>query len=184
LLENNQSYLVYIEYKEAIGDGHLVANIDVYGKPQTLTRIDCYYSDFDFGSKAHRQIITTVGEDAQTDCCLNICNTVQPGEEVSVTFRVSILKDTSIWYDNFVYEPYRQGKDRPNEDYPIPINVVTGDITITSQKGIDSSNLVYHLGNNYLTKWDYIENGIIHKYTNKIDSYNGEEITTEYLQDI
>lgn len=177
LIKNNQSYLLVMEIAEVSGtDNHikLIGTAD-----QFSTTLDYWYRELSPNTIKAR-IITSKNADNYYSYCMSLTQVYYAGSSGSIKFRLSILEDISTDIDNFVYNPYIGGKNRPNEDYPVPINVITGDITITSQKESDSSNLVYHLENNYLTKWDYIENGIIHKYTNKIDSYNDEEITTEY----
>lgn len=54
------------------------------------------------------------------------------GEKGSITFRISLLEDTSILPDNFVYEPYTGGQASPNPSYPQPISVVENSIDVVS----------------------------------------------------
>lgn len=177
LIKNNQSYLLVMEIAEVSGTNNHIQLIST--GDQFATTVDYWYQELS-SNTIKTKIITSKNANDYYSYCMSLTQSYYAGASGSIKFRLSILEDISTDIENFVYNPYIGGKNRPNEDYPVPINVITGDITITSQRENDSSNLVYRLGNNYLTKWDYIENGIIHKYTNKIDSYNGEEITTEY----
>ena len=47
----------------------------------------------------------------------------QAGEGGRIKIRLSILADTTITSDTFVYEPYVGGTPSPNPDYPQPIEV-------------------------------------------------------------
>lgn len=54
------------------------------------------------------------------------------GDNVSVTFRVSVIEDTSVTADTFIYEPFTNGAS-PNPNYPQKIEVIKDnfDIKIT-----------------------------------------------------
>ena len=47
------------------------------------------------------------------------------GKNASITYRISVLEDTSISKENFVYEPYGV---MPSPDYPSEIRSVSGDV--------------------------------------------------------
>lgn len=55
---------------------------------------------------------------------------LSPGNSGSVTFRISLLADTSITPGTFVYQPYTGGVPAPNPDYPQEIQTVTGEQTV------------------------------------------------------
>lgn len=83
------------------------------------------------------------------------------------------------------YEPYVGGSSSPSESYPQPIYVMTGESTVTY--GSETFNL--DLGDIELAKIstakDYIyqDEAIwkVHKEIGKIESYDGETITTAYI---
>lgn len=177
LIEDFTNYSLVTEIANVSGTGAINVNNATISRFSTFCDYD--FSELESGDKKIK-IITSKENKSSIDKLLATYVSFGVGKKGSIKFRLSIIKDLTVTPETFEYSPFIGGRDIPNPDYPVPINVITGDITITSQKGSNSSNLVYHLGNNYLTKWDYIENGIIHKYTNKIDSYNGEEITTDY----
>lgn len=66
--------------------------------------------------------------------------TYHKGDEGSITFRLSLLEDTSIAPETFVYEEYTGGEPSPNLDYPQDIEVIeSGDYNI------------YSCGNNFIS---------------------------------
>ena len=56
---------------------------------------------------------------------------ISAGVNQTVTFRISVLANTSVTPETFVYQPYTGGIPSPNPDYPQPIQVVTGEQTIS-----------------------------------------------------
>ena len=83
------------------------------------------------------------------------------------------------------YEPYVGGQPSPSVYYPQPITVMSGESTVT----VNSDTYTLDLGDITLAKvnttMDYIysEGSLwkVHKAIGKIDSYNGETITTDYV---
>lgn len=57
---------------------------------------------------------------------------IAPSDNVSITYRVSVLEDTTVAEDNFVYEEFTGGQPSPNPDYPQNISVLTGNLKLTS----------------------------------------------------
>lgn len=47
------------------------------------------------------------------------------GTSGSITFRLSVLEDTSVTADTFVYEKFTGGQSSPSPDYPSPIESIT-----------------------------------------------------------
>lgn len=98
------------------------------------------------------------------------------GQSGSVTVRISVLADTSITPETFVYQPYTGGIPAPNPDYPQNINAVTGEQTVTVSDGIDSEDFAISLGSIELCKigdyQDYIyksgDDWYVHKECGKV----------------
>ena len=61
------------------------------------------------------------------------------GASNSITFRVSVLADTSVTPETFVYQPYTNNIPAPNPDYPQDIHTVTGAQTVE----VHGKNLFY-----------------------------------------
>lgn len=83
------------------------------------------------------------------------------------------------------WEPYTGGQPAPSVSYPQPITIMSGESTVT----VNSTTYTLDLGDITLAKvnttMDYIYNEgnlwKVHKAIGKIDSYNGETITTDYV---
>lgn len=87
------------------------------------------------------------------------------------------------------YESYTGGIASPNPDYPQEIKTVKGNVGITISNGTNTRNYTIPLGDNEIVgKGINLDELIIdknghcwlNKKFNKIDSYNGETITTDY----
>lgn len=116
---------------------------------------------------------------------INVSNgTVLPedGKLFKPMVRLSSITDDS-------YEPYVGGQPSPSVTYPQPVDVVTGLQTIAISDGEFSSSYVVNLGSIRLckinTSYDYIhknnDSWYVHEEIGKIDSYNGETVSTAYL---
>lgn len=102
---------------------------------------------------------------------------VQAGLSVNITLRMSVIADTTITPEEFVYQPYTGGVPSPNPVYPETVNVVTGTQTITFSDN-DSATQAYtvNLGSIELCKigdyQDYIyksgDDWYLHKETAKM----------------
>lgn len=68
--------------------------------------------------------ITTVDDVDNKELFLRNFVTVPVGTKVSITFRLSVIEDTTITENTFVYEPFSNGIVAPNPDYPQEIEVV------------------------------------------------------------
>ena len=74
----------------------------------------------------------TLSQSDFTNCsiCLRTFLEVEVGVSVKMKVRISILEDTTITKDNFVYEKFVGGSPSPNSDYPQEIKVGTGNQNI------------------------------------------------------
>lgn len=177
LLELNRDYLVVTEIDYVSGDGMLFVNS--YNLSCFATYIAYDINDLSSGDTKYN--IATTKSVNDTDYNLGTQIRVNPGDKISIKFRLSILADTTVTSDNFKYEPFFNGVPSPSVEYPQDINVIENDIIITSTGTIESQKLTYYLDNNFLAKGDYIENGKLYKKIAKIDNYNGETITGNYV---
>ncbi len=51
---------------------------------------------------------------------------IAPGDEISITYRLSILESSDVTADTFVYEKFTGGQPSPSLDYEQPISVLDG----------------------------------------------------------
>ena len=69
---------------------------------------------------------------------------IAPGDSVSITFRLSVVEDTTVTPETFVYEKFTRGQASPNPEFPQEVEVLEAynrfNInTITENKYIDGS---------------------------------------------
>ena len=126
LLETSTNYLIVCEIKSVSGSGILYP----YTKHST-SAIDTQHSSYSFSSLSSGQKIlipvTTKSSFSGLSCDLRTLVRYNEGNNGSITFRLSLLTDTSITSDTFVYEPFTNGAS-PNIDFPQPINNLSGDV--------------------------------------------------------
>lgn len=178
LVQPNQNYLIVTEIESISGNGELYVN---YGYTASPFPDLLYSSNVLSNGDVKFDILTSRSTASSSFYSLATLVKIPAGNTFSIKFRLSILADTTITQDNFVYEPYTGGVAVPNVDNPQNIETVQGNVIITSTKGNQSSQITYNLGNNELTGYDYIKDNKLYKYTGKINSYNGETITGDYI---
>ena len=178
LVQPNQNYLIVTEIESISGNGELYVN---YGYTASPFPELLYSSNVLSNGDVKFDILTSRSDASSSFYSLATLVKIPAGKTFSIKFRLSILADTTITQDNFVYEPYTGGVAVPNVDNPQNIETVQGNVIITSTKGNQSSQITYNLGNNELTGYDYIKDNKLYKYTGKINSYNGETITGDYI---
>jgi len=178
LVQPNQNYLIVTEIESISGNGELYVN---YGYTASPFPELLYSSNVLSNGDVKFDILTSKSDASSSFYSLATLVKIPAGNTFSIKFRLSILADTTITQDNFVYEPYTGGVAVPNVDNPQNIETVQGNVIITSTKGNQSSQITYNLGNNELTGYDYIKDNKLYKYTGKINSYNGETITGDYI---
>lgn len=118
-LETSKNYTVFVEIKEVSGNGTLVAvseqtisqaNSSVIYSFNNLVSGDIKKSSFD-----------TKSDFSSVSYMLRTFISFSKGQSGSIKFRISVLEDTSIATDDFVYEPYGV---MPSPDYPSEIESV------------------------------------------------------------
>lgn len=164
MLQTSTNYLLVIEIKSVSGNGQLYP-----WTKHTASAIDTQHpTNILFSSLSAGQIltynVTTKSSFNGTSNDLRTLVRFNAGQSGSITFRLSLLSDTSITSDTFVYEPFTNGPS-PNPDYPQPINNLTGNVAykITTQNG--EQTFTIPLGDIELCKID--------TYEDKIYSNNG-----------
>ena len=111
-------------------------------------------------------------------------NTSYNGEKITLT---PMICNTSVSTN---FEPYTGGIPAPNPSFPQEINVITNNIIVNISDGTNSKNVTIPLNDNEIVGIGEYKDELIvdkkgqcyiNKKTNKIDSYNGETITTDYM---
>lgn len=113
LIQPSRTYIIVCEIKSLIG-GTLgaVTNYVAAGQTGQFKTEARYNSTGTF-------VTQIIARDDFEDCATMLRNTwiSDPGENSECTFRLSILDDTTVTADTFVYEPFTGGKPSPNPEY-------------------------------------------------------------------
>lgn len=141
-LTENTLYAIVAEIKTVSGSGNLALCSGASAASQMTSN-----RRYDFSTFRNGDIFIATDRSkasfAGTNAGLRSYVGFSAGQSGSVTFRISVLADTSVTPETFVYQPYVGGIPSPNPDYPQEVQVVTGEQTVTTyQKNmIDSKNL-------------------------------------------
>ena len=174
LIEENKEYAFFLETKELEG----IFDFELSGTNIAELKGSIHWNNVGMGTK--KGICTKYdGEKPNFRCQMSPYFNIHAHSRAKI--RLSIIEDTTVTEDNFVYEPFVGVQPSPSVQYPQSISVAQGNIAISSESATQLSQLTYNLGTNFLSENDYIENGILYKNTGKIDSYNGEQISGNYV---
>lgn len=170
-LTENTQYNILVEIKNVSGTGRLYV-CSTNGNTQGQFNSS---AEFSFTSLQSNTIINTLKTTKN-----NLTGVTQgtrtfvaffAGQSGSITFRLSVLADTSITPSQFIYEPYVGGTTSPNPDYPQEIITVSGSNTITVSDGTNVNEYTLDLGNLELCKisdyQDYIYKDGVKWYIHK-----------------
>lgn len=120
-LKTNTQYAIFVEIKSASGTGRL-SPISYYTDSQFVKTFDIYFSDLK-SDDIYKFIVDTKDNFSQSLYGLRTLCIFQPGKSGSITFRISVLEDTSVTTDNFKYEKYGA---MPSTKFPSMPVVCTG----------------------------------------------------------
>ena len=187
-LNTSTTYTIVIEVQAISGAGSLIP-VGNHATSQSTIQLEYSFSDLHAGDIIVKQFNTK--SSFSGDSGLRGYTRYGAGESGSITYRISVLADTSITPATFVYQPFTGNIPAPNPDYPQPIQVVTGEQTVTISDGVDSEDFTISLGTIELCKigdyQDYIyqNNGdwYVHKAVGKVvlDGSNDETWNTSSL---
>ncbi|HIQ90952.1 MAG TPA: hypothetical protein IAB27_04950 [Candidatus Coprosoma intestinipullorum] len=128
-LKPNTDYNVFLEVKSVSGNGNIrISSKMVTEEVQTEGQFVTYWN-YNLtqlsNDKIYNKICTSIGEEEMDNVKHGIRSFVSfdVGQSGSITFRISVIEDTSVTPENFVYEPYTGGIASPNPNYPQDITV-------------------------------------------------------------
>ena len=161
-LQPSTAYAIVMEVKSVSGSGTVYPTQGSSSLSQFTSNIAVDFSNVVAGG-VYIYTQSTKSSFSGTTQGLRNAIAFAAGQSGSITFRMSVLADTTITPSTFSYEPYVGGIPAPNPDYPQAVNTVTGEQTITvSDGGGNSQNYNIDLGNIELCKigdyQDYIYN--------------------------
>lgn len=129
-LETNTQYVIFLEIKAVSGTGEF----DITSTNSTQGQFSSWQSK-QIASLAAGQVYrvtpTTKSSFSGITGGLRTLLNLSAGQSASITFRLSVLADTSVTTSSFVYEPYTGGQPSPSPSYPQPIQTVTGEQTVS-----------------------------------------------------
>lgn len=149
-LKTNQEYNVFLEIKEVTGTGTLNA-VSFYNSsdPSVVNNQGQFINSFSYpfasveGGKTYNKIVTTRGSFENTVVSLRTFASFAVGQSGSVTFRLSLLENTSVTSQNFIYEPYQ------GQSYDIDLQ---GNEMVELPNGVKDDLVVDKYGNVSLIK--------------------------------
>ena len=122
------NYLIVVEILSVQGTGRLQPWTKHAGSCINNSNPQLYFNNLTAGQKIFMPVTTKSEFDANTIYDLRTLIIFEAGQSGSITFRLSLLTDTTVTSDTFEYEPYTGGQPSPNPDYPQEI-VSCGDRT-------------------------------------------------------
>ena len=129
-LETDTQYVIFLEIKAVSGTGEF----DITSTNSTQGQFSSWSSK-QIASLAAGQVYkvtpTTKSSFSGITGGLRTLLNLSAGQSASITFRLSVLADTSVTVSSFVYEPYVGGQPSPSPSYPQPIQTVTGEQTVS-----------------------------------------------------
>lgn len=149
LLKESTDYKLVVEIKTFNGSG------GVYGCSSEDDANRGQFTQRTMASKVGTHTVTVTTRDDFSACTSMLRNFVKvsAGASINVTFRISIIADTSITADTFIYEKFTGGKAAPNIDYPIDIVSVGDDgnvkLEITGRNLLDLQTPISSSVNSY-----------------------------------
>lgn len=126
LLKVNTDYAVFVEIRNVSGNGRLnITSSDGNdaNNGQSKNNITFLFNNLTNNSIIKR-IFTTKEDFENSATMLRSYCAFDVGESGSITFRISVLEDTTMSSEDFVYEKFTGGQPSPNLDYPQEIENV------------------------------------------------------------
>ena len=111
------NYLIVVEILSVQGTGRLQPWTKHAGSCINNSNPQLYFNNLTAGQKIFMPVTTKSEFDANTIYDLRTLIIFEAGQSGSITFRLSLLTDTTITSDTFEYEPYTGGQPSPNPGY-------------------------------------------------------------------
>ena len=169
-LKSNKNYNVFLEIKNISGAGVLAvcsnATFNQQGEGQFSTDYRLAFSNLQSGNIYNKICLSKTNLDNITSSTRSFVQ-ADPGQAGSITFRISIIEDTTITPENFVYQPYQETNYlidlQGNEMVGLP-NGVKDELTIDKEGNV---SLVKRIGKKIINEADL--NGINDAWFTLID---------------
>ena len=116
-IQPSTNYLIVVEILSVQGTGRLQPWTKHAGSCINNSNPQLYFNNLTAGQKIFMPVTTKSEFDANTIYDLRTLIIFEAGQSGSITFRLSLLTDTTVTSDTFEYEPYTGGQPSPNPDY-------------------------------------------------------------------
>ena len=133
-LETSTEYAGFAEIIDIQGGGVLAIFSGASATSQFTNNRNFNLADYHAGDII-KTTDTTKADFTGTSTGTRTYVSVQAGLSLTLTFRMSVIADTSVTPETFVYQPFTGGVPSPNPSYPQAIETVTGLQTITFTDG-------------------------------------------------
>ena len=127
-LKTSTNYKVVAEIKNVSGSGILAITSSFSGgtySSQVINDTTAAFANLKNNRVEVKTVTTKESFNNDTDAGIRSFVQFGAGESGSITFRLSVLEDTTITADTFKYEPYTGGQASPNPGYSQEIETVT-----------------------------------------------------------
>ena len=148
-LSPSTQYVLVLEVLSVSGTGAIEG-----GGGSSASQVDYYSKSFANMTSGSKYILPITSKSDITGANgLRTYFRFNAGQSGSITVRFSVLADTSVTPETFVYQPYTGGIPAPNPDYPQEIQTVAGEQTVTISDGVSSQSYEINLvGKNLFDK--------------------------------
>lgn len=151
-LKVNTNYALIVEIKEITGTGNIMFSQN-HSSSQCATSNSYTFSKLATGIKKY--IMKTRSDFSTATNSLSSYGSFTSGQSGSITFRMSLLEDTSITPETFIYEAYGV---MPSPDYPSRIRNVGDNINLINIYDLNTEG--YSYTNNGIT-FTFLKDGAI-----------------------
>lgn len=152
-LQLNTQYSIITEIKEVSGNLTLYSASRVNNGGQFVNSVS-YTFDSSNSNLVYKRLNTTIESFDGVVYGLRTFVQFLAGQSGSIKFRLSVIEDTTITENNFVYEPYTNNLPSPSPNYPQNIQTISGEIEL---KNIGKN--LFDLGNSLINYFATSTNG-------------------------
>ena len=141
-LISSTQYAIFLEVKSVSGSGRLYVTSKSGTVGQFENQVTAELSSLT--SNTTSKYLGTTKSSYTGNTGLRTFLRFEPEQSGSITFRISVLADTTTTTSNFVYEPYVGEMPSPNPDYPQNVETISGrnEIKITGKNLFDKDNII------------------------------------------
>lgn len=160
----NKNYNVFLEIKNISGTGGIIVcsnaifDNQIEGQFVNVSNFRFNFSKLQ-SDKIYNRICLTRANFENVVASTRTFVQADPGQSGSITFRISVLEDTSITPENFVYQPYQETNYsinlQGNEIVALP-NGVKDELTIDKEGNVSLVKKVGKILLNSVEKWNLI----------------------------